>query len=158
MFSKLVGEADAVNLLDLKDTVELKQLLADGLLKPAQKVPKGPRFPVADIVFCKLAQVIAHVGVDSPKAATYAEAILGTRLQAHDKNVVDWIENEAQELFCFIADNQLARIFLRNKDDSKEVDVGAIKPVLFPTTKCEINVFRVIRPVVYRTRQLLGSK
>ncbi len=102
--------------------------------------------------------MIAHVGVDSPKAATYAEAILGTRLQAHDKNVVDWIENEAQELFCFIADNQLARIFLRNKDDSKEVDVGAIKPVLFPTTKCEINVFRVIRPVVYRTRQLLGSK
>lgn len=158
MFTKLVGADDAAHLLDLNDKAELKQILADGLLKPAQEGPKGPRFLVADIVVCKLAQAIAHVGVDSHKAATYAEAILGTRLQAHDKNVVDWIENEAQELFCFIADNQLTRIFLRSKDDSKEVDVGAIKPVLLPTTKCEINVFRVIRPVVYRTRQLLGTK
>ena len=158
MFTKLVRADDAAHLLDLNDKAELKQILADGLLKPAQEGPKGPRFLVADIVVCKLAQAIAHVGVESHKAATYAEAILGTRLQAHDKNVVDWIENEAQELFCFIADNQLTRIFLRNKDDSKEVDVGAIKPVLLPTTKCEINVFRVIRPVVYRTRQLLGPK
>jgi hypothetical protein len=158
MFTKLVSADDVALLLDLNDKAELKQILAEGLLKPSQKGPKGPRFLVADIVVCKLAQVIAHVGVDSHKAATYAEAILGPRLQAHDKNVVDWIENEAQELFCFIADNQLTRIFLRSKDDSKEVDVGAIKPVLLPTTKCEINVFRVIRPVVYRTRQLLGPK
>jgi hypothetical protein len=158
MFSKLVGADDAAHLLDLSDNAELQQILADGLLKASQEGPKGPQFLVADIVVCKLAQAISHVGVDSQKAARYAEAVLGARLQTHDKNVVDWIENEAQELFCFIADNQLSRIFLRNKDDSKEVDVGAIKPVLFPITKCEINVFRLIRPIVYRTRQLLGTK
>ena len=156
MFSKLVGATDALHLLDLPDKAALEQSVAEGLLKSAKKGSRGQKFLVADIVMFKLAQAIFHVGVEPHKAARYAEAILGTRLQAHDKNVVDWIENEAQELFCFIADDELTRIFLRNKEDSKEVDVGAVKPVLFPTTKCEINVFRVIRPVVFRTRQLLG--
>ena len=63
MFAKLVGADDAAHLLDLNDKAELKQILADGLLKPAQEGPKGPRFLVADIVVCKLAQAIAHVGV-----------------------------------------------------------------------------------------------
>ena len=72
----------------------------------------------------------------------------------HDKNALEWIENESQELFCLIADDQLTRIFLRNKEDSKEVDIGAVRPVLFPIITCEINVFRVIRPVVYRARHL----
>ncbi len=158
MFSKLVRAEQALHLLDLPDKAQLEQSVAEGLLKPAKESSKGPWFLVADIVMFKLTQAISHVGVEPHKAARYAEAILGTRLQAHDNNVVDWIENETQELFCFIADNQLTRIFLRNKEDSKEVDVGAVKPVLFPTTKCEINVFRVIRPVVFRTRQLLGPK
>jgi hypothetical protein len=158
MFSKLIGTDDVMRLLGLNDKSELERMVAEELLKPSREGQKGPLFLVADIVMFRLAQVIAHVGVDSQKAKRYAEAILGTRLQAHDNNVVDWVENEAQELFCLIADNQLARIFLRSKDDSKEVDVGAVKPVLLPTTKCEINVFRVIRPVVLKARQLLGSK
>ncbi|MGB6066502.1 MAG: hypothetical protein WBG50_16995 [Desulfomonilaceae bacterium] len=158
MFSKLVGATEALHLLDLADKAVLEQSVAEGLLKPAKEGPKGRKFLVADIVMFKLAQTISHVGVEPHKAARYSEAILGTRLQAHDKNVVDWIENETQELFCFIADDELTRIFLRNIEDSKEVDVGAVKPMLFPTTKCEINVFRVIRPVVFRTRQLLGPK
>ena len=68
------------------------------------------------------------------------------------------MENEEQELFCLIEDGQLTRIFLRGKEDPREVDVGAVKPVLFPVTRCEINVFRVIRPVIYKARQMDNSK
>ena len=105
---------------------------------------KKHKFVLSDLVMYKLSQVLTHVGVDKQKALRYAEAILESRLHAHEKNIVEWIENETQELFCYIADAQLSRIFLRNKDDSKEVDVGAVRPVLLPITRCEINVFRVI--------------
>jgi hypothetical protein len=158
MFSKLVSVEDAVHILDVSDRSVLDEAIARGQLVPAEKSKKNVKLRLDDIVMFKLAQVIEHTGVDREKAPRYAEAILGARLSANDKNVVEWVENEAQELFCFIADNQLTRIFLRSKDDSKEVEVGAVKPVLFPTTKCEINVFRVIRPVVYRARQLLSGK
>lgn len=158
MFSKLVSVEDAVQILDMSDRSVLDEAIAGGQLTPADKSKKNIKLRLGDIVMFKLAQVIEHTGVDREKAPRYAEAILGARLSANDKNVVEWVENEAQELCCFIADNQLARIFLRSKDDSKEVEVGAVKPVLFPTTRCEINVFRVIRPVVYRARQLLSGK
>lgn len=158
MFSKLVSVEDAVQILDVSDRSVLDEAITSGQLTPADKSKKNIKLRLGDIVMFKLAQVIEHTGVDREKAPRYAEAILGARLSANDKNVVEWVENEAQELCCFIADNQLARIFLRNKDDSKEVEVGAVKPVLFPTTRCEINVFRVIRPVVYRARQLLSGK
>jgi hypothetical protein len=105
----------------------------------------------------KLARLIETLGVDRLKSARYSEAVLSQRIAAHDKNALDWIENEAQELFCLIADRQLARIFLRSKEDFKEMDVGAVKPILLPTTKCEINVFRAIRPVLVRARQILGQ-
>jgi hypothetical protein len=158
MFSKLVSVEDAVQILDVSDRSVLDEAISSGQLTPADKSKKNLKLRLGDIVMFKLAQVIEHTGVDREKAPRYAEAILGARLSANDKNVVEWVENEAQELCCFIADNQLARIFLRSKDDSKEVEVGAVKPVLFPTTRCEINVFRVIRPVVYRARQLLSGK
>jgi hypothetical protein len=158
MFSKLISVEDAVHVLDVSDRSVLDEAVASGQLKPAEKTKKNLKFLLGDVVIFKLTQVIEHTGVDREKAPRYAEAVLGSRLPAHDKNLLEWVENEAQELFCFIADNQLARIFLRSKDDSKEVEVGAVKPVLFPTTRCEINVFRVIRPVVYRARQLLSGK
>jgi hypothetical protein len=110
------------------------------------------------VVVWKLAQAMERIGVPPEKSVRYADAVLGSRLSAHEENALDWIENEAQELFCLICDNELARIFLRNKEDGKEVDVGAVKPMLFPTTRCEINVFRVIRPVVYKARQLTKKK
>ena len=88
----------------------------------------------------------------------YSEAVLGSRLQERGRHALEWLENESEELFCLLEDNQLARIFIRSKDDSKEVDIGAVKPVLFPTIRCEVNVFRVIRPVIYRARRLLGKK
>lgn len=155
MFGKRVSASEAAYLLDLQSEEELEQAVDRGEIEASKADSKEGAFLVADIVICKLSQAIARLGVESSKARRYAEAILGSRLVAHDESLLDWIENETQELFCLIADGQLARIFLRNKEDSKEVEVGAVKPVLLPTTMCEINVFRVIRPVVYKASQLL---
>ena len=44
----------------------------------------------------------------------------------------------------------VSRIF----DDQKERELGAVKPVLLPTTRCEINVFRAVRPILYRAQRL----
>ncbi|MDQ7783346.1 MAG: hypothetical protein RDU20_10730 [Desulfomonilaceae bacterium] len=157
MFSRLISAESAAYILDFQETSRIQQAVDRREITPAGAGPDGPRFAVADVVMMRLAEVIRRLGVDDRKAVRYSEAILGTRLRAHDENLVDWIENEAQELFCLISDGQLSRIYLRNKEDFKEFDVGAVKPVLFPTTRCEINVFRVIRPVVYRARQLLAE-
>lgn len=150
MLSQLVTQEEAVELLDLDDRRELEAAVKDGLLKPA----KDGRYRVGDVVLLQLALALTDLGVEQTKAARYAEAILGQRLEEHGKNALEWIENEAQELFCQIADGELARIFLRGKEDQREVEVGAVKPILFPTTRCEINVFRVIRPVIFRARQI----
>jgi hypothetical protein len=158
MFSRLVSREDVVYLLDLENSVELNEAIDREELKLAKSGPTGDRVRVGDVVMFKLAQVMRGLGVDSEKSVRYAEAVLSSRLVAHDANLLEWVENETQELFCLIADGQLARIFLRNKDDFREIQVGAVKPVLFPSTRCEINVFRVIRPVIYRARQLLGKE
>jgi hypothetical protein len=158
MFGKRVSASDAVHLLDFRSEEELAQAVDRGEIEASKGDNEDDAFLIADIVVCKLSQAIASLGVDSSKACRYAEAILSSRLVAHDESVLDWVENETQELFCLIADGQLARIFLRNKEDSKEVEVGAVKPVLLPTTMCEINVFRVIRPVIYKASQLLKSE
>jgi hypothetical protein len=52
----------------------------------------------------------------------------------------------------------LSRIFLRGIDDNREIDVGAEKPVLFPVSKCELNVSRTIRPMITRAQQLISSQ
>jgi len=158
MNEQRVNAKEAVDLLGLDSKGDLDKLVAGGGIKTAEEDPDGAVFAIADVVICKLGRVIEGLGVDREKAQIYSEAILGTRLADHGENLLDWVENETQELFCQIADNQLARIFLRNKEDSKEVDVGAVKPILFPTTTCEINVFRVIRPVVHKARRVVGAR
>jgi hypothetical protein len=158
MFSRLVSCEDAAYLLDLESAADLSQAVAGGELQVAKSGPMGDRVRVGDVVMFRLAQVMRGLGVESEKSVRYAEAVLSSRLVAHDANLMEWVENETQELFCMIADGQLARIFLRNKDDFRELEVGAVKPVLFPATRCEINVFRIIRPVIYRARQLLGKE
>jgi hypothetical protein len=158
MLSRLVTQEKAVKVLGLDDHQELEAAVTDGLLKPAESGAKSDRFRLVDIVLLQLSLALTDLGVEPMKAARYSEAILGQRLEEHGKNALEWIENEAQELFCQIADGELARIFLRGKDDLREVEVGAVKPILFPTTRCEINVFRVIRPVIFRARQMLGSR
>lgn len=157
MFSRMVSREDATYLLDLEGPERIAEAVAQGRLKPIKKGPRGERFSVGDIVLYRLADVMLDLGVQPEKAERYAQAVLGPRLEENDPSPLEWVENETQELFCLIADGQLARIFLRSKDDAREVEVGAVKPVLFPSTRCEINVFRVIRPVIYRARQLFGE-
>lgn len=154
MFSRLVSVEQAGHLLDLEDGRALPMTLADAGVEPVKKKGKAAHYRVGDIVMFKLAQMINHMGVDTEKSLIYAETILESRLETHDRHLLEWIENETQELFCLIADDQLARIFLRSKEDGREIDVAAIKPILFPVTLCEINVFRVIRPVILRAQQL----
>ncbi len=157
MLSRRVSPEDAVDILDAKSKAELDEAVATGAVKP-QTAAEAEGFLVADLVIFKLAQTIRGLGVEPEKAVRYSEAVLGSQLYDPNRRVLEWIEDESEELFCLLEDNQLARIFVRNKEDSKEVDVGAVKPVLFPTIRCEVNVFRVIRPVIYRARRLLGKK
>jgi hypothetical protein len=158
MFSRTVAPDEAAEILDLGGREELEAPLISGLLRPAPGDRAKKAYLVGDLVICVLARAITSLGVEREKAVRYAEAVLGSRLLEHDSRPLDWVENETQELFCLIADGQLSRIFLRNKEDRKELEVGAVKPVLFPTAVCEINVFRVIRPVVYRARKLMKHK
>jgi hypothetical protein len=158
MFGQRVSAEEAVRLLDLKDGGELQGLLQSRLLQSEQHDPTTGEFLVKELIMCKLAQVMVSIGVSPEKAWRYAEAVLASRLAAHDGNPLEWVENEAQELFCQVADMELARIFLRAKEDGREIEVGAVKPMLFPTTRSEINVFRVVRPVIYRAQKLLRSR
>ncbi len=158
MLSRLVNVEQAAHLLDAEHGPALPKALAEAGVEPIKPKGKTGRYRVRDLVMFKLAQVINHMGVETEKALIYAETILESRLETHDQHLLEWIENETQELFCLIADDQLARIFLRNKEDAREIDVAAIKPILFPVTLCEINVFRVIRPVILRAKQLPKTK
>jgi len=158
MLRRLVTRKKAVELLGLSDSKRLIAAVSDGTLKIAEGHSKPQRFRVMDIVLLKLSFALMDVGVQPAKAARYSEAILGERLKEHERNTPEWIENEAQDLFCQIEDGELARIFLRGKEDLREVEVGAVKPVLLPTTRCEINVFRVIRPVSFRALELIPHK
>ena len=153
MRERLLTGEEAVRLLDLGGEAELDGLVACGRLLLSGGA--APGFSVSELIICRLAQVIEHVGVEPEKARTYAEAVLVPRLEENDENVFDWVDNETQELFCLIADKELARIFLKSQHDAKEIDVGAVKPMLFPVTQCQVNVFRAIRPVLLRARRLL---
>jgi hypothetical protein len=156
MLSKKVTIDQAAALLDLAGPKDLEGAVSSGALKTVSG-NKQKRFLLEDIIIYKLAATLEHMGAPTEKAVRYAEAILGSRLQTQT-NLVEWVENETQELFCLIADDQLSRIFLRKKDDFKEIEVGATKPVLFPTTLCEINIFRLIRPIVIRAKQMFEAK
>jgi len=158
MLDRRVNAQEAAQVLDLESTAALEDAVAGGLLTPVKTVRKGRAFTLGELLIYKLATVIRSVGVDAEKARRYAQAVLNERVTANEDNLVDWVENEAQELFCLICDNQLARIYLRNKDDGREIDVGAVKPVLLPITRCEVNVFRAIRPVVVKARHVLTTQ
>ncbi len=156
MQGRFISQEDAAYLLDMGGANELENAVASGTLRVAKKGPRGYRFQLADIAIFKLMEAIQGVGVPRDKAQRYAEAVLEPRFPTDEKTALAWVENETQELYCMLVDGELARIFLRNKEDHKEIDVGAIKPVLFPTIKSEINVFRVIRPILFKATTLLG--
>lgn len=156
MQGRFISQEDAAYLLDMLDTAQLERAVSAGLIKVAKRGPRGNRFTLYDIVLLKLAETISSVGVSTDKALKYAGAVLEPRFPEEDKTARAWVENESQELYCLLVDGELARIYLKNKEDHKEIDVGAVKPVLFPTINTEINVFRVIRPVLYKAMNLLG--
>jgi hypothetical protein len=158
MFSRLVSHDDAAYILDPDEPGQLDRAIATGQIQSAKVSARGSRFKLGDLIMCRLAQVMTGLSVDPQKAERYARAVLESRLMENDAHIIGWVENETQELFCLLADGKLARIYLRSKHDGREVDVGAVRPVLFPAVLAEINVFRVIRPVLYRARQLVGRE
>ena len=158
MPERLVDEEEVFGLLDMACKEDLALAVRDGLLRPAETGKKGRRFRLGDLLVYELARLMRQVGTETEKSVRYAEAVLTPRLPQGDKNMMEWVENETQELFCLLEDRQLARIFLRGKVDGKMVDVGGVKPVLFPIIRTEINVFRAIRPVIVRARQVKETR
>ncbi|MEW6350599.1 MAG: hypothetical protein AB1646_16160 [Thermodesulfobacteriota bacterium] len=157
MPERLLNEEEALFVLEMSEREALDRAITQGLLKSAESGKKGNKFRVIDLLLFELARIMVRTGVDEEKSRRYSEAVLSTRIPDNEKKLLEWVENEAQELLCLLEDGQLSRIFLRGLVDGKKVDVGAVKPVLFPTVRTEINVFRAIRPVVLRTRQLKGT-
>jgi hypothetical protein len=154
MFTQMVNPVEAAEILALAAVEELDSPPASDFLRSTVDGSEK-KYAIHDLVVYVLARALLGLGVSADKARPYAAAVLEPRMCRHDSGPVDWVENQTQELFCLIADGELARIFLRSNEGRKELDIGAVKPVLFPTTLCEVNVFRVIRPVIMRARKLL---
>lgn len=156
MLHAIVTAKQVEELFELEGSSQLDKAVAQGILDPAPEDDSGTGFHLADLITWKLAAVMMELGVEAAKAKTYARTILGPRLTRGEKSGLEWIEDSNQELHCLLEDKQLARIYLRDKENRTEADVGAVKPVLLPTTRCEINVSRVVRPIVYWAKQTLG--
>jgi hypothetical protein len=151
MFSKDLSLETVSDLLDFESVSALNSFL-DSVGRPDQGLGGATdKLTLKDALILKLVARLLSVGVDPSKAHTYAEAVLASFFSKGWNDFQKLVQDGNQELYCMIEDSQLARIFVRAKDDGREFDVGAIKPVLLPTTRCEINVSRAIRPVIYRT-------
>lgn len=158
MLSKHVTLEEALDLLDLEDASKLQEAEKKGFIQPANRNSKKESFLIQDLVTLKLAFAIEDMGLVPERAIRYAEAILGVHSSQIFNKTIAWVESDTHELFGMFADKQLSRIFIRSLDDNREIEVGAEKPVLFPTTRCELNVSRTVRPVITRTQQMMSSK
>ncbi|MCL5126354.1 MAG: hypothetical protein M1511_18020 [Deltaproteobacteria bacterium] len=158
MLSKHVTLEEALDLLDLEDVSKLQEAEKKGFIQPANRNSKKESFLIQDLVTLKLAFAIEDMGLVPERAIRYAEAILGVHSSQIFNKTIAWVESDTHELFGMFADKQLSRIFIRSLDDNREIEVGAEKPVLFPTTRCELNVSRTVRPVITRTQQMMSSK
>ncbi len=158
MLSKHVTLEEALDLLDLEDASKLQEAEKKGFIQPENRNSKKESFLIQDLVTLKLAFAIEDMGLASERAIRYAEAILGVHSSQIFNKTIAWVESDTHELFGMFADKQLSRIFIRSLDDNREIEVGAEKPVLFPTTRCELNVSRTVRPVITRTQQMMSSK
>ncbi|MGC8603650.1 MAG: hypothetical protein ACP5VS_08190 [Desulfomonilaceae bacterium] len=159
MLSKYVTLEEALYLMDLEGPSKLQEAEKNGLIRhvtPDNK--KKESFLIQDLVTLKLALAIADMGLAPDRAIRYAEAILGVHSAQIFKKTIAWVDSDTHELFGMFADKQLSRIFIRSLDDNREIEIGAEKPVLFPITKCELNVSRTIRPVITRTHHMMNSK
>ena len=102
MLDRRVNAQQAAQVLDLGSPSAVEEAAAAGLLAPIKSARKGAAFKVEDLLIYRLATVIQSVGVDAKKARRYAEAVLSERITANEDNLVDWVENESQELLCLI--------------------------------------------------------
>ncbi|MCX5873330.1 MAG: hypothetical protein NTY51_08870 [Deltaproteobacteria bacterium] len=158
MLSKHVTLEEALYLLDLDGAQKLEEAERNGLVTPLKRNNKKVSFVIQDLVVLKLALAIVDMGLTADRAIRYAEAVLGVHSSQTFKKTIAWVDGENHELFCMFADKQLSRIFLRSLDDNREMEVGAEKPVLFPLSRCELNVSRTIRPVITRAYHTLNSR
>ncbi|MDR3605728.1 MAG: hypothetical protein ACLPVO_14700 [Desulfomonilaceae bacterium] len=158
MLTKHVTLEEALLLLDLEDASKLQEAEEKGLIHPVNRNSKKESFLIQDLVTLKLALAILDMGLAPDRAIRYAEAILGVHSSQTFKKTIAWVDSDTHELFGMFADKQLSRIFIRSLDDNREIEVGAEKPVLFPISKCELNVSRTIRPVITRTHHMVNSK
>ena len=158
MFSKYVTMDDVVYLLDVDSAEKLKEAESLGLIRRLKPNNKKESFLIQDVVTLKLALCIMDLGLAPDRAVRYAEAVLGVQSTQTFNKAISWLDGETHELFCMFADKQLSRIFIRSVEDGRELEVGAEKPVLFPISRCELNVSRAVRPVITRINHLMASK
>ena len=150
MFDKTIDQKTVLDLLDLDSSDDFGSFMFK-LGRPLPALPEGSfTLTLKETMTLKLASMMLNVGVERNKAYSYSEAVLGNFFAKGWNDFLKLVEDGNQALCCMIEDNQLARIFIRGKDDGREFEVGAVKPVLLPTTRCEINVNRSLRPVLYR--------
>ncbi|MDD3471535.1 MAG: hypothetical protein PHS86_02030 [Syntrophaceae bacterium] len=154
MLSKDLTPDAVARLLDFESLNDFNSFLQEVDYEGKQKLDQAYKFTVGEGVILKLALILSRVGVEMSKVHSYSDAILGSFITKGWNDFHKLVEDDNQELCCLIEDNQLARIFLRSKDTGREYDVGAVKPVLLPTTRCEINVTRAIRPVIYSIQKM----
>jgi hypothetical protein len=158
MYSKHVTVDEAVYLLDVDSAEKLEEAEGLGLIRRLKSNNKKESFLIQDVVTLKLALCIMELGLAPDRAIRYAEAVLGVQSTQTFNKAIAWLDGETHELFCMFADKQLSRIFIRSVEDGRELEVGAEKPVLFPISRCELNVSRAVRPVITRTNHLMASK
>jgi hypothetical protein len=151
-YDRQVKANEAAYLLEIQSEDEVVRTLRGTGADNTAIASGEASFLFKDVLSYGLALVIEKVGVKSEKAHAYAEAVLHTPVFSRE-SAAGLLENETQELYCQVGDFQLTRIFLRNSENGKEVDIGAVKPVLFPITRTEINVSRALRPILYRAKK-----
>lgn len=154
MFDKVVSQNIAATLLGLNGADRLESALTSSIVTHSPgDADNVTGILVMDIVKLQLSDSLRELGVEEKKAFVYADTILSVRSLNDETNLKDWLAEDGDDLYCLIEDKQLARVFLKCSLTGREVDIAAVKPVLLPTTKCELNVSRALRPLVKRAKQ-----
>jgi hypothetical protein len=159
MFDRIVNKGVAESLLgEPEGGLSLDSAESAGIIsRVGADSSNTAGYLVMDLVKLQLSQSLSELGVDREKAYVYADAVLSARKTDDQGDIRDWVKEDGDDLYCLIADKQLSRIFLRSSVTGRETDIGAVKPVLLPSTNCEINVTRVIRPFIKKAKQALSD-
>lgn len=158
MFDRVVNRDLAVSILGFNGEERLDSAESDKIVHPEHGSEiTSPGYLIMDLVKLQLSNALGEVGVDREKAFIYADAALSAGRTGDPGSLTEWVEEDGDDLYCLLSDRQLSRIFLRCSVTGRETDIGAIKPVLLPSINCEVNISRVIRPVVKRAKDALSE-